>query len=1012
MLVAFLLMALVFGVVADPLVSGPVEFNRDIRPILSDRCYFCHGPDKGHRKADLRLDTREGLLGAPGETGSVVPSKPDASELLERMLSTDPDKRMPPPKSGKDLSPAEIALVRRWIEQGAPYEGHWAFQAIKRPKPAVVAPEPIDGFVKALLAKKGLTMAGPTDRRTLLRRLSFDLTGLPPTPEEVDAFVADRSPDALAKQVDRLLSSPRHGERLAMWWLDLVRYADTVGYHGDQPVSVHPFRQYVIDSFNANVPFDRFTREQIAGDLLPGAGDREKIASGYNRLGMMSAEGGVQPKEYLAKYIAERVRNVSGVWLGVTLGCAECHDHKYDPFATREFYRMEAFFADINEKGLYGGGTDWGPSMRVPTKVQREELARIESDISKSRSEISKSDPRLTEAYRKTLEAWKILEVRKPRSIGGAKLALRGPGSILASGKNPPTDTHVMEIVAPAGGLAVLRLEALPADGLPGRGPGRASNGNFVLTEIKARKAGDAAAPLLPFKSARATFEQNGASAGNPWGRWVAEAAIDNDAKGPGWGWAIMEEAGQANAAEFTLATPVPAGTVLEVSLVQNHPNPAHTLGSYRLMGASQAVESLVRPQSQDIVTILAKEPKSRTPDEVAKFEASVARDMLDGSPVGAELRRLEKRKADIIAAAPTTLVTERVMPRTVKILARGNWMDEKGEAVTPGTPAVLGAFKPRAALADRLDLANWVVSPENPLTARVTANRIWKLLFGSGISRSLDDFGAQGDWPSHPELVDYLAGRLVDSGWDLRALIRQVVLSETYQQSSASPRAIRDADPYNRLLARQGRFRVDAEMVRDNALAVSGLLVEKIGGPSVFPYQPPGYWAYLNFPTREWSNDAGESKHRRSVYVHWQRQYLHPSLAAFDAPSREECTAERTRSNTPLQSLVLLNDPIHVEAARQLAQRAQEIKGDDAERLRQMFRWALQRQALPDENRVLASLLAGQRQHYKALPADAAALVSVGGFKPAPGIDVVELAALTGTARALLNLHETITRE
>jgi hypothetical protein len=429
-------------------------------------------------------------------------------------------------------------------------------------------------------------------------------------------------------------------------------------------------------------------------------------------------------------------------------------------------------------------------------------------------------------------------------------------------------------------------------------------------------------------------------------------------------------------------------------------------------MGASQAVESLVRPQSQDIVTILAKEPKSRTPDEVAKFEASVARDMLDGSPVGAELRRLEKRKADIIAAAPTTLVTERVMPRTVKILARGNWMDEKGEAVTPGTPAVLGAFKPRAALADRLDLANWVVSPENPLTARVTANRIWKLLFGSGISRSLDDFGAQGDWPSHPELVDYLAGRLVDSGWDLRALIRQVVLSETYQQSSASPRAIRDADPYNRLLARQGRFRVDAEMVRDNALAVSGLLVEKIGGPSVFPYQPPGYWAYLNFPTREWSNDAGESKHRRSVYVHWQRQYLHPSLAAFDAPSREECTAERTRSNTPLQSLVLLNDPIHVEAARQLAQRAQEIKGDDAERLRQMFRWALQRQALPDENRVLASLLAGQRQHYKALPADAAALVSVGGFKPAPGIDVVELAALTGTARALLNLHETITRE
>lgn len=1008
----FLLFLAGITAAADPQNSGPVEFNRDIRPILSDRCYFCHGPDKGHRKADLRLDTQEGLLGKSGEVGPVVPAKPAASELLDRMVSTDPDKRMPPPKSGKELSPAEIALVRRWIEQGAPYEGHWAFQPIKRPKPSVQSPEPIDGFVKALLAKRGLAMAPPTDRRTLLRRLSFDLTGLPPTPEEVDAFVADRAPDAFARQVDRLLASPRYGERLAMWWLDLVRYADSVGYHGDQPVSVHPFRQYVIDSFNANVPFDRFTREQIAGDLLPGAGDREKIASGYNRLGMMSAEGGVQPKEYLAKYIAERVRNVSGVWLGVTLGCAECHDHKYDPFATREFYRMEAFFADINEKGLYGGGTDWGPSMRVPTGVQREELARIDADIARTKAQISTIDPRVTNAYRVTLEAWKPLEVRKPRSVGGANLALRGRGSILASGKNPPTDSHVMEVVAPSGGLAVLRLEVLPADGLPARGPGRASNGNFVLTEIKVRKAGDAKAPMLPFTAARATYEQTGAAAGNPWGRWVAAAAIDNDAKGAGWGWAIMEEAGQANAAEFTLAAPVPAGTVLEVSLVQNHPNSGHTLGSYRWMGASQPVESLVRPQSSDIVTILAKDPKARTPEETAKFEASVARDMLDGSPMGAELRRLEKRRADIIAAAPTTLVTERVMPRTVKILARGNWMDDKGEAVTPGTPAALGTFKPRAALADRLDLANWVVSPENPLTARVTANRIWKLLFGSGLSRSLDDFGAQGDWPSHPELLDYLAGRLVDSGWDLRALIRQVVMSEAYQQASTSPRTIRDADPYNRLLARQGRFRVDAEMVRDNALMVSGLLVEKVGGPSVFPYQPPGYWAYLNFPTREWSNDTGESRHRRSVYVHWQRQYLHPSLAAFDAPSREECTAERTRSNTPLQSLVLLNDPIHVEAARQLAQRVLTIKGDDAERLKQMFRWTLQRQPLADENRVLAALLAGQRQHYKSLPADAAALVAVGGFKPTPGTDVVELAALTGTARALLNLHETITRE
>jgi len=1010
MIMLSFLLALAPAVAPNPAEAGRIQFNRDIRPILSDKCFFCHGPDKAQRKADLRLDTREGLLGRSGEPGTVVSEKPAESELFQRIISTDASKRMPPPKAGKDLTESEKATIRKWIEQGAPYEGHWSFQPVA--KSGSNDAGAIDTLIGAELVRRGLAPVSEADRRTLLRRLSFDLTGLPPTPQEVDAFINDKDPGAYARQVERLLASPRHGERLAMWWLDLVRYADSVGYHGDQPVSVHPFRQYVVESFNANVPFDRFTREQLAGDLIADGGDRGKIASGYNRLGMMSAEGGVQPKEYLAKYIAERVRNVSGVWMGVTLGCAECHDHKYDPFTAKDFYRMQAFFADINEKGLYGGGKDWGPSIAVPMASQREELAKVDAEIAKLRAVSTKADPMMESAQLAAREAWRILEPRKVASTGGAKLVVRGNGQVVASGKNPATDTHEVEIVAPSGGLAAIRLEVIPADGLPARGPGRAANGNFVLTEIVARKAGEPKAEPLSFSSARATFEQKGALVGNPWGLWTARAAIDKDAKGRNWGWAVMEEAGQANAAEFTLASSVPEGTALRISLEQNHPNAGHTLGSYRLMGSSKAADPLLRPLADDATAILAKVPASRTAEEKAKLLAAIRRDINEGAGAGAELKKLEKRRAEILAVAPTTLVTERVMPRTVRILHRGNWMDDKGEVVTPGIPEVLGGFKARGATPDRLDLANWLVSSENPLTARVTANRIWKMFFGAGLSRSLDDLGSQGDWPSHPALLDHLASRLVESGWDLRALIRGIVMSDAYRRSSVAPRPVRESDPYNRYLARQSRYRVDAEMVRDNALAVSGLLVEQMGGPSVFPFQPPGYWAYLNFPTREWRNDDGSSRYRRGLYVHWQRQYLHPSLAAFDAPSREECTAERSRSNTPLQSLVLLNDPIHVEAARELARHALEAKPDDAARLAWIFRQALQRVPSPDEAKVLATLIDNQREHFKGLPADAAALVSVGGFKPVPGAETIELAAWTGVARAMLNLHETITRD
>ncbi len=748
--------------------AKPIAFNRDIRPILSDNCFFCHGPDAGTREADLRLDTPEGLLGEAAGEGAVVAGDPAASELIRRIRSSDPDEVMPPPDSHKQLTSEQIELLERWVAEGADYEGHWAFEPVAvgaETKSSII--EAVDALVARRLTEQGLPAAGPADRVTLLRRLHFDLTGLPPTPAEAEAFLSDTSPDATERLVDRLLASPHYGERMAMWWLDLVRYADTVGYHGDQPMSVSPFRDYVIAAFNSNMPFDQFTIEQLAGDLLPEPTQQQQIAAGYNRLGMMSAEGGVQPKEYLAKYIAERVRNVSGAWLGITLGCAECHDHKFDPLTTRDFYRFEAFFADIKEQGLYAGG-NWGSKLRLPTPQQETRLAELDAE------------------------------------------------------------------------LARLKEQAEP-------------------------------------------------------------------------------------------------------------------------------------PQE--------------------------------------DLDALTKQREQIEASVLTTLVTETVEPRMVRVLARGNWMDESGEEVTPGFPEVLSAGQTSDRRLNRLDLARWVVARENPLTARVFANRLWAVLFGEGLSRRLDDVGAQGEWPTHPVLLDRLAADFMQEGWDVKRLVKAIVMSETYQRASLADPAVLEADPGNRWLARQGRFRLDAELVRDNALAVSGLLIRRIGGESVFPYQPAGYWAYLNFPTRQWQQGSGDELYRRGLYTHWQRQYLHPSMLAFDAPSREECTAKRARSNTPLQSLALLNDPTYVEAARVFAEELVAKGGPDRERIDRAFERAVTRPATDQEAAVLEGLLAAHREAYRADPEAAAALLAVGEAAAPASLDAAELAAWTSVTRAVLNLHEVITR-
>ena len=1014
-----------------------IEFNRDIRPILSDTCFFCHGPDKNKREAELRLDTKAGLVGSDGTGGALVPGKPDESELFQRVTSTDEEKRMPPTKSGKSLSERDTQLLKKWIEQGGQYEGHWAFLPIRTNIGNQVAAggehidstsSRIDQYIAQSLAEHKLQPSTAADRITLIRRLSFDLIGLPPTTAEVDEFLADQSPGAYEKVVDRLLKSPHFGERLAMWWLDLVRYADTVGYHGDQMMSVSPFRQYVIESFNANKPFDEFTVEQLAGDLLPESTRSQQIASGYNRLGMMSAEGGVQDKEYLAKYIAERVRNASGTWLGITLGCAECHDHKFDPLTTRDFYRFEAFFADIKERGLYSGANsdgNWGPFVKVPNEQQASDLTALDQQIASRKTVLATDTPELAAAqadWEKTQIPWTPLTADSMVSVEGAKLALRADGAILVSDKNPATDTYELTYSNLPPNVTAFRVEVLPDDSLPNKGPGRAGNGNFVLSEFMVKllpptpePQKDAEKITVPLQNATATYEQTGAAGDNPYGKWAVEAAIDGDAKGKKWGWAIMEKAGQPNFAVFETAADLTLGegAKLRIVMAQNLDNPQHNVGCFRLSVATspRPIKATDAPPA-GLNAALAAAADQRTDTqqaELATFYRSIAPLL---NPVRDELAALEKKRGELDASIPSSLITEAVAPRMVRVLPRGNWMDDSGEEVTPAFPAVLSSATPTDQRLNRLDLAKWIVSPENPLTPRVVVNRLWKIYFGAGISRKLDDLGAQGEWPSHPLLIDFLADDFRSHGWDLKRTIKAMLMSRTYQQSSLSDNALREADPYNRWLARQGRFRIDAELVRDNALDISGLLVDSVGGKSVFPYQPAGYWAYLNFPAREWQNDVGEKLYHRGLYTHWQRQYLHPSLLAFDAPSREECTADRARSNTPLQSLVLLNDPSYVEAARAFAELMIRQGGATTnDRLDFAFRRAVSRRATVEELTILEQLLKSHLAEYEANPAVAAEVLSVGA-KPSPeDLSKPELAAWTSVARTILNLHEVITR-
>ena len=754
-----------------------LNFNQDIRPILSDKCFRCHGPDATHRKADLRLDEETDAKRVRESYQVIKPMDPKGSALVDRIVSEEPEEQMPPPESNKALTEAEKQTLIQWIQEGAPWDVHWAYQAPRKAAPPSVQNKewPLNWIDNWILKSQEMNQLAPnkeTSPSVLLRRLSYDLLGLPPSSEEVQAFEADPSEAHYEALIKRYLASPHFGERMATYWLDLVRYADTVGYHGDQDHNISPYRDWVIQAFNEDLPFDQFTEAQLAGDLKPNATQDDLIASGYNRLLQTSHEGGVQPKEYLAIYAADRVRNVSSVWLGGTLGCAQCHDHKYDPYTAHDFYAMSAFFADLDEESHFKTGTNALPTRRAP-------------------------------------------------------------------------EIHVLS-------------------------------------------------------------------------RWQRDELED-------W---------------------------------------------------TSRLPSLHGPNA-----------------ELAK-----------------------RQIANLKKEARLTMISKSKTPRTVRILPRGNWLDETGEIVEPAVPSFLGQLEDVKSRASRLDLAAWLTQPHGigPFTARVQANRLWSLFFGRGLARSLDDIGAQGTPPTHPELLDNLAIYFVDQGWSVKRLIQAMVMSRTYRQSSVPHKQVVNLDPANDYFTRQERYRLQAEFIRDNALMIAGLLQLDIGGPSMKPYQPEGYYKHLNFPKRTYYHSTDRQQWRRGLYVHWQRQFLHPMLRATDAPSREECTSTRPQSNTPLAALALLNDPTFVEAARALAEKAL-LSHPGTDNPQKTIAWLFERtmKRPPDEREhfELERLLEDTKREFESNPEQARRFNSVGQSAPNPNLDPIHLAAWSSVSRALLNLNESFTR-
>ena len=1154
---------------------GGVDFGREIRPILSDNCFACHGPDEQQRKAGLRLDLRSGAL-ATLKNGrqAVVPGDPARSTLLARVTTEDPDDVMPPPKTGKKLTSVQIRKLRDWIAAGAEWPEHWAFVPPQRPEPpAVKHPHwprnDVDRFILHRLEAEGLSPAPEAEKTSLIRRAALDLTGLPPTVEEVECFLADNRPDAYEQLVDRLLRSPRYGEHQARLWLDAVRYADTHGYHIDARRDIWAYREWVIRAFNANQPFDQFTIEQLAGDLLPNPTTDQKVATGYIRCNMSTGEGGAIEEEYAAKYAFDRVETTGTAWLGLTLVCARCHTHKYDPITQREYYGLLAIFNQLDEPVMDGNRPNPDPFLKLPTAEQTQRLAWLKDKLAETRRRLG-APAEILDAAQQTWAAdwherlrggWQVASPQAARSPkeGGAELRMLDDQSILASGPAPAQDSYELEFRPAPGPLAGLRLEVLPHESLPS-GAARHADGRFRLSEFEAEllPAGENAQPQkLSFARAVADAQD---------GEHEPGRALDGK---PETFWQVSTSDRPQVVAVFRLNQPVevPAEARLRVRLRFESGEENHALGRFRLAMAQGAdlVAALTPPRlepwrllgplpSGSLAAGFAREFEPETHLDLARRYPGVREevgwhergDLADGgthllvnelhgvhgvyylfrrvhvpeptvldvalraddvfkvwlnerlvlehgtpepypgvrtrlrlelaagenrllikvvnhqgakyfafehalagprrlppdlaaalsisaTPAGswatavrdwyrrqfvpgyrAEQDRLatwQEEERAIDAAIPTTLIAkERAQSRETRLLIRGEY-DKPGEVIPPGVPAILPPL-PEGAPTNRLGLARWLVSPDHPLTARVIVNRFWQQFFGVGLVKTAEDFGVQGERPSHPELLDWLATEFICSGWDVKHMQRLIATSATYRQSSRVPPELYERDPENRLLARGPRLRLEAETLRDSALYVSGLLVEKLGGPSVKPYEPPGLWEAVSFNnSQKYVPDTGEAQYRRSVYTFWKRQSPPPNMLIFDAPTRETCVVRRPRTNTPLQALVVLNDPQFVEAARALAGRMLREGGPDPlERLAYGFRLVTARRPDRAELKLLGNLLEAQRTAFRANPAAARALLTVGDFQ-APDLDPVELAAWSTVASVLLNLDETITK-
>ncbi len=1013
----------------DGLTADEINYNRDVRPILSDTCYKCHGPDAAERKAGLRLDSHAGAV-ATLESGSIaiVPGQIDDSQLLARIRSPDHDLIMPPVASGKKLTPAQIETLTKWIEQGAEYEGHWSFIRPQQAALPAVSDEawsrnPIDRFVMEKLDMAGLKPSAEADRVTLIRRATLDLTGLPPTPDEVQAFLADVAPNAYETVVDRLLASPRFGEQMTRYWLDLVRYGDSHGLHLDNERALWKYREWVINALNANKPFDQFTVEQLAGDLLPNSTLDQKIATGFNRCNVSTSEGGSINEEVLVRYAVDRTETMSTIFMGMTLGCAVCHDHKFDPVTQKEFYQLFAFYNASADAAMDGNALAPPPTIKAPTSEQTASIADLDTKIAAVKAQITSA---LASVDYVDPGAGTVLAMLEPAEFiwiedetpAGAQLQGDTPWEFVAAPDHPvhtgmkstrrkadAMSQHFFTGVSP--GLKLGADDKLfaycwldptnpPKTVMLQFNDGNWNHRAFWGEDTIAFGAGD-----LPEHRLMGPLPPTG-----QWVRLEVDAAHVGLAAGAELnGWAFTQFGGTIYWDHAGSFTKTPQGSqAFESQLAWE--------------AADRALEKSTAPQPvRDAIKLDADK---RTPDQAklirdhfVQFVHPKTRTVFE--PFQQQVDGMTKQRNETDAAIAITMIMEDLaQPRDTFVLKRGEY-DKPGEKVEANVPAMFPPL-PEGAPKNRLGLAKWLVDPSHPLTARVAVNRYWQQYFGVGIVKTAEDFGMQGQWPTNPKLLDWLAVEFVESGWDIKAFQKLIVMSSTYRQvSSVSPELL-SVDPENALLARGARFRLDAEVVRDSALAMSGLLAEAYGGKSVRTYQPDGIWesvAFVGSTTQNYKRDDGAALYRRSLYTFWKRTAPPPSLMAFDAPSRETCVARRARTNTPLQALVLMNDTQYVEASRHLAARMMTEGGDSAaKQLTFGFQLCTARIPAEHEMQVLIRVHAAQVAHYQANPAEAEKLLVIGASPRIAELDPPSYAAMTMMANLILNLDETITKE